>query len=149
MLRIAAARYGSLVACAKLAESALIMSGYDHHACPTCGAKHTPGLAACAYCKTAYPGIARGVKCLRCSALNAARQRECAHCHGDMTRACRVCEHLSPPDLAACGHCHHPFEHANQATQAKGGAKEGSRSGATMANDPCGVMSSLDDILGS
>ncbi len=122
------------------------MSGIDSTAnCTQCGAPRTRGLAACNYCKAAYAGVVAGVYCPHCAALNVPRRTTCAACQADMTHHCQRCHHRTALDLVACAYCHHPFPHGNSGHH----TPPGSRSGATVANNPCAVMGSLDDIFDS
>lgn len=108
----------------------------------------TIGLAACPFCKLAYPGVSRGVACPGCTHVNASRRTECVSCKHDLTRPCARCTARSPLDLVACWHCHAPFGHPDP-TGWTGTAAAGSQPGATTAQDPCHVLSTLDDILKS
>jgi hypothetical protein len=49
--------------------------------------------------------------------------------------------------MVACWHCHSPFAHADPTGWT--GTAGGARPGATTAQDPAHIMSTLDDILKS
>lgn len=123
--------------------------------CDHCGAPPVPGLAACPYCRAAYPGVTAGVQCPRCRVVNAQGQTGCAGCGLGITRACVFCQHVSPLDAAACRRCREPFEgaedrlRAQQAAQRRqqylGLASQGLGAAVTVATHPTGarLLSSL------
>lgn len=109
--------------------------------CAHCGAPASRGLANCSFCGVAYVGVPRGATCPACSKVNASRRTACAACGHDLTRPCARCSSRSPLELVACWHCHCPFH--------DGGKNAGAKPGSTTAQDPCDVLSALDDILKS
>ncbi|MBL8604278.1 MAG: hypothetical protein JNK72_20285 [Myxococcales bacterium] len=87
--------------------------------CDHCGAPPAPGLAACLYCKAAYPNVAAGVCCPRCNAVNKKAQTLCGQCNLEITRACVFCQQVSPIDLPVCTRCREPFDGAEARLAAK------------------------------
>jgi hypothetical protein len=121
--------------------------GCDHdHDCATCGAAPVSGLAACPYCRAAYPHVQAGVRCPGCDCVNLAGRPTCAHCNGALTRACVFCMGHSFLDQPTCTRCHEPFEGADERRRAR-------MAGAPVPHkaDPGGVniFNTLNSILKS
>ncbi len=122
-------------------------AGHSHgcdHDCHTCGAAPLAGLAACPYCRCAYQGVAPGVTCPGCTAINARGRTVCAQCNGSLTRACVFCAFATPLDQPQCARCHEPFAGAEERKRARDAGRAPSTN-----TDPTGanIFNSLNSIL--
>ncbi len=115
------------------------------HDCQTCGASPIAGLAACPYCRAAYPGVTPGPRCPACGNLSMAGRTVCAHCNGALTRTCVFCNAASILDLPACARCHEPFEGAEERKRARAAGQVPVRADPTGAN----IFNTLNSILKS
>lgn len=127
--------------------------------CDNCGAPPSAGLAACLYCRAAYPRVAAGVTCPRCRAINAKGQALCGYCNLEITRACVFCKAVSPLDEPVCTRCREPFDGAEVRLQQRidaekrkqylGLASQGIGAAVTVATSPTGasLIRKLLDVL--
>ncbi len=105
-----------------------------------------PGLAACPYCRAAYPDEAAGVTCPGCQSINEKGRTVCAQCNGSLMRVCVFCNASTILDQPACCRCHEPFAGAEERKRARAAGR------APAANpDPTGanIFNSLNSILKS
>lgn len=87
--------------------------------CATCGAATNPGLVACSYCETPYPGAPRGIDCPHCGDDNRPHLAQCATCNGSLVRGCIFCGSASSIALAGCGRCGEAFAGAEERKAAR------------------------------
>lgn len=85
------------------------VTGAHARGCENCGAPNFPGLAACDYCKHAYPGTSPGPRCVACDVINVAGAMACARCRVAISQSCLFCGTASPLDAAACRRCREAF----------------------------------------
>ena len=116
--------------------------GCDHD-CQTCGAAPVSGLAACPFCKAAYPEVRAGARCPGCDCLSAHGRPVCAHCNGALTRVCVFCSAASILDLPQCTRCHEPFEGAEERKRARSAGGFAPRTDPTNSS----IFNTLDSIL--
>jgi hypothetical protein len=119
--------------------------GCDHD-CQTCGAAPVSGLAACPYCRAAYPDSDPGVVCPGCACVSLKGRTACAQCKASLTRTCVFCNAATLLDVHACTRCHEPFAGAEERKRARAAGRA-----PTMNNDPTGanIFNSLNSILKS
>jgi len=83
--------------------------GANERRCNNCGAPTFPGLAACDYCRHAYPGASPGPRCVACDVVNVAGAMSCGKCRVPLSQSCLFCGRASPLDAASCRHCREAF----------------------------------------
>lgn len=118
----------------------------DHdHDCQTCGAAPVAGLAACPYCRSAYPGLEAGVSCPACGCVSLKGRTVCADCKAALTRTCVFCNAASILDVPQCTRCYEPFEGAEERKRARmaGGGAVAPNADPTGAN----IFNTLNSIL--
>jgi hypothetical protein len=129
--------------------------------CENCGAERAAGLAACPFCKTAYPGVAGAVRCPRCGDANVQGNPVCMSCQAPLSIACVFCNAASPLGTTACVRCGEMFEGA-AARKAERDAQARLVQAASMAvqgvavvealvdgaGGPSGVLAAVEDLIG-
>jgi hypothetical protein len=116
--------------------------GCDHD-CHHCGAAPIQTLAACPFCRTAYPDVEPGVVCPNCAGVSLKGRTVCGACNGSLTRVCVFCAAATLLDQPSCCRCHEPFEGAEErkrASVARGALPKVDPTGA-------GIFNTLDHIL--
>lgn len=87
--------------------------------CATCGAAVDPGLVACSYCQTPYPGAPRGIDCPACGDDNRPHMVACATCNASLVRGCVFCGGAASIALASCPRCGEAFAGAEERKAAR------------------------------
>ncbi len=92
--------------------------------CETCGAPRNPGLVACSYCDTAYPGAPSGVDCPSCGDGNRPHLVACASCGASLMRSCIFCGGATSIAYPGCSRCGEAFEGAAERKAAREAAQK-------------------------
>lgn len=89
--------------------------------CNECGAPRTPGLIACSYCETAYPGLdaTSATACPRCGDKNLPSNTACSTCGTSLAVTCVFCGGTSPLSRPSCVRCGEAFAGALERKRAR------------------------------